>query len=135
MNENNFIMKFITRKKTYKDYLLLFIAITLTIILYFNYDYWVVDSMNKANPELCNRSYEIMYENKNTTAECYKECFDIYGCKTNVSPNGRLYQGTCVCDGITLHHKDMLGLRSTEYFFNKYKDLNFNYNESDVNVR
>jgi len=120
MKDENFIMRFINRKKTWKDYLLLSIAIALTIFLFFNYDCWVAKEYDLKNPQLCNRSYEVIYGNHNTTVTCFMECFKIYGCNSTVGKNGKLYNGSCICNGIEQHQKDMLGFYNRpDYYFDK----------------
>ena len=126
MKDDNFIIRFLNRKKTWKDYLLLSISIALTIFLVYNYDSWVAKEYDLKNPQLCNRSYEVIYSNSNTTVTCFMECFKIYGCNSTVGKNGRLYKGTCVCDGIEQHQKDRLGFyNQPEYYIseNGYEEV------------
>jgi len=132
-DDDFFIIRFFKRKKTWLDYLFLSIAITLTIFLYLNWDSWVAKEYNAQNPLLCNRSYEVIYTQHNTSVNCFMECFKIYGCNATVGKNGRLYDGTCVCDGIEQHHKDMLGFYNRPDYYlskNSYEEVLRKMNES-----
>jgi len=119
MDKKNIITHFITRQKTVADYLLLCILVALAIFMLFYYDNINAGLYDRKYPQLCNRSFEVIYGNKNTTTDCFSECFKLYGCNSTVGNNGRLYDGTCNCSGILLTHKKRLGTYGANNFYIK----------------